>query len=456
MAKEVSPPFSTNLFILKHLQMGKSRLLLTAIFVSLCYCMAWPQQRVITIDELFRLVDNHSKNIRASEAAVKQAGEAVQVAKANRLPSVDASLSFSYLGDGRIWDRDFSNGMKAPIPHFGNNFAVEASQVIYAGGAIRAGIESAGLQHRVAQLALEENKQNIRFLALGSYLELYKLNNQRTVYQKNIEQTELLLEQIRVRAREGVVLHNDITRHELQLQELQLGLTEVENNMKTMNYQLVATLDLPRSTVIVPDSTLPGQTLEPLSLPRWQQEAMASRPRLKIANAAIALGKQQERITRAERLPTVALVSANHLNGPVTIEVPPLDKNFNYWYVGVGVRYSIDALWKSNSKSRLSKQATLKAEQDFLLAQEETDIAVNTAYIQLQQACEQARTREKSVELATRNYDVVNNRYLNDLALVTDMIDAGNSLLAAELMLVNARVNVIYNHYKLQRVSGTL
>ena len=81
---------------------------------------------------------------------------------------------------------------------------------------------------------------------------------------------------------------------------------------------------------------------------------------------------------------------------------------------------------------------------------------MNTDYIQQQQACEQARTREKSVELATRNYDVVNNRYLNDLALVTDMIDAGNSLLAAELMLVNARVNVIYNHYKLQRVSGTL
>ena len=65
-------------------------------------------------------------------------------------------------------------------------------------------------------------------------------------------------------------------------------------------------------------------------------------------------------------------------------------------------------------------------------------------------------TQEKSVDLANQNYDVISNRYKNEMALITDMLDASNSKLAAELQLVNAQINTIYNYYKLLFISGTL
>lgn len=436
--------------------MSKFHLLVTAFVMSLWVCGAYAQERVVSVDELFRLTDENSKSIRISQTALSQASEAVAAAKASRLPSVDVSLSASYMGNGRVWDRDFTDGMKAPIPHFGNNFSVEASQVIYRGGAIRAGIETAGLQRQIAELNLQNNSQNIRFLVLGYYLELYKLNNQAEVYRKNIARTELLLEQIRARRAEGTALQNDITRYELQLEQLRLGLTEVLNNASMINFQLVSTLALPEGTVIVPDSTLLAMEIPALSGQQWQQQAESSQPGLKIADLSVSLGRQQERITRSERLPNIALVAANHLTGPVTIEIPALNKNFNYWYVGIGIQYNFGSLWKSRSKSRMERYATVRAEQSLELAREETEIAVNSAYIMLRQAYEQVRTQEKSVDLAEQNYKVINNRYLNDLALLTDMIDAGNQQLAAELSLANARTNVIYNYYKLKRVAGTL
>lgn len=416
----------------------------------------YAQERILSIDELFRLTDENSKNIQMSRTAVDEADEAVRVAKSNRLPSLDASLSFSYLGNGRIWDRDFSDGANAPMPHYGNNFSIEASQLIYAGGALQAGIESAQLGQQIAELSLKDNRQHIRFLVLGYYLELFKLNNQCVVYRKNIGQTELLVEHIRARHTEGMALHNDITRYELQLQQLQLALTEVENNSRIINYQLVSTLGLPGGTLIVPDSTILETDIPLASKNEWRQQAELSQPHLRIAELSVGLNRQQERITRSDRLPKIALVAANHLDGPVTIEVPPLNKNFNYWYVGVGIQYNFGALWKSNRKSRMNRYATLRSEQSLELAREETDVAVNSACILLGQAYGQLRTQEKSVELAKQNYSVINNRYLNDLALITDMIDAGNSQLSAELQLVNARINVIYSHYKLQRIAGTL
>jgi len=72
------------------------------------------------------------------------------------------------------------------------------------------------------------------------------------------------------------------------------------------------------------------------------------------------------------------------------------------------------------------------------------------------QAFVELRTREKSVELATANYGVVNERYLNQLALVTDMVDAANMKLEAELEEVNAKVNIAYAYYKMKYIAGEI
>ena len=62
--------------------------------------------------------------------------------------------------------------MKVDMPHFGNNFALEVQQVLYAGGAISSGIELAELGKQMAQLDSEKNRQEIRFLLVGYYINL--------------------------------------------------------------------------------------------------------------------------------------------------------------------------------------------------------------------------------------------------------------------------------------------
>ena len=50
----------------------------------------------------------------------------------------------------------------------------------------------------------------------------------------------------------------------------------------------------------------------------------------------------------------------------------------------------------------------------------------------------------------------MNNRYLNQLAILTDLLDADNLRLNAELQLTAARVRVVYTYYDLQRAVGEL
>ena len=428
--------------------------------MTACAMLLWAyearaQECVMSVDELFELCDNNSISMEMARATLEQATEGIEVVRSAKLPDVEVSLSASFFGNGYVIDRNFGDVMKADMPHFGNNFSLKASQVIYAGGAIDAGIKQAQLQREIAVQGLESTRQNIRFMVLGNYIELYKLRNQAKVYLKNIEQTELLVEHIKARYKEGVALSNDVTRYELQLEQLRLALSEVESAVGIMNYNITSTLDLPSSMVIVPDSALLDMHIPLAGSAGWQLMTGES-PRMQIAGLTLKMQQEKERAVKAGRLPQIAIVAENHFDGPITIEVPAIDKNFNYWFVGVGLRYDIASLWKSNRKIRAEKAGTVRAQHNLELAREEMDIAVNSAYIGLQQAFERMRTQEKSVVLATENYNVVNNRYLNGLALVTEMIDASNSRLSAELQLVNARINIIYSYYSLQRAAGAL
>ena len=421
--------------------------------------LLWAQnlhRQKINMEEMFELAEANSRSIRTYTIAEQEAEQAVKVAKNALLPSIDISLSASYLGDGWIADRDFSNGENAPMPHFGNNFAIEASQVIYAGGAIASGIEIARLQHQMAKLDKEKNRQDIRFLLVGNYLELNKLDNQAKVYLKNIEQTKRLLTNIKAKQTEGLALKNDITRYELQLKNLELALTQVENSKIIINNQLTAVLGLPRETVIEIDTCVLSKLPLVSGEEKWQQTATEVSPLLQQAKLGIEQSKQSEKIVKAERLPSVALIAGDHLDGPVTIEVPPINKNFNYWYVGVGVKFNLASLYKTGKKAKLAQLSTQKVIETEQLLQENIQTEVKAAYVRFAESFTIYDTQIKSLELATQNYDVINNRYLNELALITDMLDASNSKLTAELQVANAEINILFNYYKLKKATGNL
>lgn len=436
--------------------MSKTSRLIVLCSAVLCSQYLCAQSRTMGIEEMFRLADENSKSIQTYRTGKEVADENLKAAKAQRLPDISASLSGSYWGNGKLWDRDFSNATKIDMPHWGNNFALEAQQVVYAGGAISSGIELAELEKQLAEMDWQKNRQDIRFLLVGHYLNLYKLHNQIEVLHKNLELTDQLIANMQARLEEGTALENDITRYELQRERLRLQLAKVEDACKIANHQLVITLHLPEGTVVQPDTTLNDSRIQTMSEANWQELAAQNNLNLQQAETGIKVNRQRVKMERSERLPKISLVAAEHLDGPITIEVPVLDNNFNYWYVGVGVKYNISSLFKNNRKLKAARLNVRKAQETYELAQEQTNHAVQESYVNFLTSFTDLRTQQKSVELADQNYSVTSNRYQNDLALLTDMLDASNMKLSADLGLVNARINVIYNYYKMKYITHTL
>ena len=410
--------------------------------------------KTYSLSEVYELAIAHSTQLKLSQSDVETAQSATRLVRTAMMPSLDVSLSVSYISNGVITDRDFTNVRSIEMPHVGNNFGVEASQVIFAGGAISTSIEKAKLEEQVAQLSYYRNELDICFLVTGYYLDLYKLKNQREVFLKNIEQTEVLIQQVKSKEKEGMALGSDVTRHELMLQNLKLALIEVENSQKIINNQLVVTLGLSAETIITPDASILDLDFSAVTPDNLFQQAAENLPELKSAAIKRTIAEKELRIARADYFPNVAVFAANNFGGPILIEVPTIDKNFNYWYAGVGLKYNIASLYKTNRKVQLAGKVQRMAEYSETLALEHMQVAVHSAYTKFKESFEKLSVYETSSRLADENYRIINNRYLSELVLITEMLDASNTKLNAELQVVNAKLNVIYNYYKLQREIG--
>lgn len=413
-------------------------------------------QAVITLEEIFETAETNSSQLRPSFTAQTEAEREISVARAGRLPDINASLSLSYIGDGFTTKRNFSDYQEAPIPHFGNALSVNITQPVYTGGAVTSAIELAELKSTAARYATDFQRDNIRFQLTGLYLDIYKYDNLRTVVEGNIAAARKVLQEMKARYEQGTALQNDITRYELLVSNLELQLIRINNTIDILNTNLVTTAGLPQGTVIVTDSTILAQSLPKESAAWWQAEAVANSPSLSLARSGVEISRKAESLVRSERLPKIGLQAGWSMDGPILVEVPPIDRNLSYWYVGIGINYNISSLYKSDKSLARSRAATRKAIEQLDATRENVTLAVNADHVRYLEAYEELKTRQKSVELAERNYHTTSTRYSADMALITDMLDAANARLDAEQQLVNARINIIYYYYKLLFITGKI
>ncbi len=432
--------------------------LLTGLFVSalLSGGVCAYGQSVITLEEVFESAEANSAQLRPYFTAGEEARREIDVAKSARMPDINATLSLSYIGDGFTVKRNFSDYQKAPIPHFGNGLSVSVNQPVYTGGAITAGIELAELKSTATQFATGMQRDNIRFQLTGFYLDLYKCANQRKVVDNNLAQARKVLAEMNARYEQGTVLRNDITRYELLVSNLELQIIKLNNTLDILNRNIVLTAGLPEGTVVVPDTTILDRSLPVQSESLWADEARENAPAMSLARSEVEISRTAQKLAESERLPKIGLQAGWNIDGPILVEVPPINRNLSYWYVGVGVSYNISSLYKSDKAIARSRVATRRAVEQLDATRESIDLGIHADYVRYLEAYEELKTQQKSVELARRNYNTVLTRYTEDMALITDMLDAANSQLDAEQRLVNARIDIIYYYYKLLFTSGKI
>ncbi len=431
--------------------------MLTCVVVLFLNVTAAKAQEVeMSIDDMFGRVEQHNIDVKTARQSVSISAEQKRAAKVKRLPDVNFSVAANYLGDATILNRDFSNATKSEMPHFGNSISLTAYQPVYAGGRIAAGIEQAETRELMADNELTIVTDNMKMEALECYLDLFKHRNLLSVYDENIALTEKLVSEMKGRSEQGLVLANDITRYELNLLNLNYDRTVIVDGIDHLNHNLLTYLDLEESTVVIPLLKFEDGEAVESSADYWLELARQNSPELRKIDLEHSRLETEEKLVKSARRPSIGISVGDNLDGPITNRSPVVDKNLNKWWAGVQLTLNISSFYKESSSLRSVRMETARQVDRKRSQEDSIERRIDKASKQYREAIEQVRTQELNVKLATENYRIVERRYSSDLALLTDMLDASAQKLDAEVRLVNARTNVIYYHYQLKYISGTL
>lgn len=426
--------------------------LVIALFPALFFSQ---QTREMTAGQVAEMAVQNHQQLKVSAQNIDIAKQNTNVTKLQKLPTVTASTSQFYLGNAVAIDKDFSNSTTIPMPHYGSSYAVQATQLIFKGGLVNKSIEVAGLREQLSELDLEKNKQDVKFLVISNYLDVYKIQNQETVFQNNKKLAQERLKNIQKFYQQGMVTRNEVIRGELAIKNLDQGILTLTNNKKILNYNLTIALGLPSDTEIIPVESLTDKE-SGIGMDYYINLAHESNPQLKSAEKNIDLAQKNIEIIKTDQMPTLAGFGGYTLQRPVTTRNPVLDMYSGGWQAGISLSYNIDNLYRTKEKVKLGELQKTQAGDAKTLVQQNVDMAVNAAYVKYQESIQQADILNDSKRLAEENYKITEAKYLNQLAVQAEMIDAQNQKLQAELDYANGEINVLYQYYNLMKASGTL
>lgn len=412
--------------------------------------------RKITVNELFDLGMQNSLAIRSSYIRSQISEDKVSLAKNKQLPDISVSGLFGYVGTPAILDKDLSFLKHSDTPDWKQNYQVTATQPIYQGGRIKNNIEKANLEKEIAQLSLQKDKSELKLWLIGKYLDLFNLYKERDVYVKNIEEAKTRLRDIEKMKEQGMITTNDVLRSKIILTNYELSYKETENNIALTSQQLDIVLGMDENIILEPDSIFLSSQLEIKAENDYIYQAYMQYPDLKIAESNIALAQNNLKLVKADYLPTLSLQASNTLARPIPNVSPAQDLYLNAWGITLNLSYRISSLFdKKHSTSAAKRQIQL---QELAQEQQKQNIrtGVKTAYVKHQEALDRIKSLEESLIQSNENYRIVKNKYFNQLAILTDLLDANTVQLNAELQLTAAKTNAIYTYYQLQKVSGNL
>ncbi|MCX2478468.1 TolC family protein [Pedobacter sp. MC2016-15] len=410
----------------------------------------------LTIQEAIQLGVDNSKNLKLSQNKIEQNMAQLDVVKDSALPSASVSAIYNHAeiptNQLRIGGADAINLPKRADAYIG---LASVSQLVYGGGKLKYAKESTKLLADVARLDADKVKEEVTFATIDTYYALYKLSQSHKVVDQNLESIASQLKQAERFFEQGIVTKNDVLRFQLQQSNVTLTKLEIEGNQKIVNYNLDILLGLPEDTQIeISDPAGDAMAMEPLT--NYLDRGMTTRQELKQLDIRTKAADYDIKSVKANTLPTFSLGADVYYINPSGNFIPSNHQYIVPMTVGATLSWNIGNLW--TNKNKISKA---KIQQDEFVIQKtiQTDnvrTEINKNYQNYQVAKNKIDVLETSIAQATENDRLYSSRYKNNVASVTDRIDAETLLFQAKINLEIAKADAGIAYYTLLKSTGKI
>ncbi|MDO4984493.1 MAG: TolC family protein [Prevotella sp.] len=403
----------------------------------------------------------HNIGIKQQQNQCRQQEIQLSTAKNSRLPDLSGSVSQNFsFGRGLTMDNTYTNKNTSST-----SLQLGASMPLFTGFEIPNQIKLNQLNLEAATADLEKAKNDIRMQVAQAYVQILYDMEMADVAHRQIEIDSAQVARLQAFVDNGKASGVELSQQKATLANSKLTATQADNNMRLAVLTLTQLLELPSPenfTIVRPSPSELEHLVSPdnLSTPdEIYAEALGIKPEILSQQLKLKGAAHSIKIAQAGYYPTLSLSGGLGTNYYTTSGLKSdglgkqLENNFSQY---IGLNLSVPIFNRFSTRNRIRSARVDQANQQLQL-----DNTKKTLYKEIQQVyynALNAQTKTQSSAEAVKSskdaFELVQAKYENGKATITEFNEAKNNYMKSESDLVQARYENLYQQALLEFYRG--
>ena len=334
--------------------------------------------------------------------------------------------------------------------------ALTLTQPLYMGGKIRAYNKITKYAEELAQEQHHGGMQEVIMSTDQAYWQVISLVNKKKLAEGYLKLLQQLDGDVEKMINEGVATKADGLSVRVKVNEAEMTLTKVEDGLSLARMLLCQLCGIDLSSPI----TLADENMEDIPLlttdPHFDlSTAYENRPEIRSLELATQIYKQKVNVTRAEHLPSIALMGNYMVTNPSVFN--SFENKFKgMWNVGVMVQIPIWHWGEGIYKTRAAKAEARIAQYQLQDAREKIELQVNQAAFKVKEAGKKLVMSSKNMEKAEENLRYATLGFKEGVIATSNVLEAQTAWLSAHSEKIDAQIDVKLTEIYLKKSLGTL
>jgi len=412
--------------------------------------MVYSQQDTL-IFKYRRMSVDYQQQIKMAESDLAGAESMVEAAESDRLPKLDLLGNYNYMGVPMQLAPDAEGNPGVQLNNF-YSLDLAITQPIITGGYLKNTRNAAMSQAEVMRNFINLNKQEVMLNSDSYYWNSVTKNEMNSLLIKYRDAIGEFLKVIQDRVDEEVVGMNELYQARVRYNDAEYGVIKTEKDF------MISIMELNRM-VGLPVDTFPN-VADSLLVVDWAtaeinrtEKAIQQRPEIGLLQNKISMNEFNEKVTASQYNPQFGVGIGGNWGAPS----PGLssDPAFNY---NLRAKLAIPIFYWGKKKEEVffSRQITEVSKLEMAQTIDMITLEVESSYYDLQKTQDQLDFAVGSLDNATKNVDVMLDRYHEGLSSVLEVLDAQLYWQKTyfNYILAKNELNIAFSNY--QRAMGEL
>lgn len=406
------------------------------------------QAQTLTLEEAMRIAHANAPTARIAQERVAEGTARVRMAEAAFYPQF--GISSSYVSSDNpvqafmfaLNQGKFSMAADVNNPPRADNWQLtaQAGMRLFSGGSDIANRQAA----RAAEQGLEKiesaTRNEVSLQVLRAYLSVLTAQQFVRAAESAVEAYSSAESAIGSRVDAGTALRTDLLN--IQVQRIRAE----ELRLRAQNSLLLAREGLKFALGVDSLPYSDFSSLDQIRIVETTSTGSLNRPEVEARDAFAEAARAQLSSAKGSYLPTINLfATADRYQGW------EFDGTNNNWTFGVNAQWSIFDGFLTRSKVREKRAGLRIAEEEARLARLQTALELESARSSMLEATERVKVMTQATGLARESATLTRQRFEQGLMLTSQVIDAENALVQAEVGLAQAKADRLYAIASLRR-----